>query len=347
MGGDFAPKNIVAGAVEALREDPADRADGAKIAKLFLTGDKAKIEAELRGLNCTDGRIEIVHTTQVVDMCDSGLDAVRRKKDSSISRAVDLVKKGEADAVVSAGNTGAAVAAATIKLRMIEGIDRPAIAAQMPTEKGTHFVLCDAGANPDATPQQIVDNAVMAVVYCEKVLHRKNPLVGLMSNGSEEYKGNELTRQAFELLKTSGLNFRGNVEGHDLFEGKVDVVVTDGFTGNVVLKTSEALAKSLFRLLKKELTSNALRKAGAMLCKPGFQAVKHVTEADEYGGMPLLGVDGVVIISHGGATPLAIKNALFAASATIGQNLNREIKQQVQRQHEQHPNPTSSTGRAA
>jgi glycerol-3-phosphate acyltransferase PlsX len=326
MGGDYAPQNIVAGAVLGLREY-------SNISRLYLTGDSARIEAELRKHGCTDGRIHIVHTTQVVDMTDSGLDAVRRKKDSSISRAVDLVKKGEADAVVSAGHTGAAVAASTIKLRMLPGIDRPAIAALMPTEKGTHFVLCDAGANPDATPQQIVDNAIMALTYCEHVLGRKNPCAGLMSNGTEDDKGNELTQAAFQLLKSSGLNFHGNVEGHDLFEGRVDVVVTDGFTGNVVLKTSEALAKSLFRLLKKELTANLIRKAGAMLCKPGFRAVAHVTDADEYGGMPLLGVDGVTIIAHGGASALAIKHALRAAGETIGHQLNPRIIEQVQRHH--------------
>jgi glycerol-3-phosphate acyltransferase PlsX len=327
MGGDYAPQNIVAGAVLALRGGVPG------ISKLYLTGDTAQVTAELKKHGCNDGRIEIIHTTQVVDMTDSGLDAVRRKRDSSISRAVDLVKKGDADAVVSAGHTGAAVTASTIKLRTLPGIDRPAIAALMPTEKGSHFVLCDAGANPDATPEQILDNAIMALTYCEHVLGRKNPCAGLMSNGTEEYKGNQLTRAAFELLKSSGLNFHGNVEGHDLFEGVVDVVVTDGFTGNVILKTSEALAKSLFRLLRKELTANPWRKAGALLCKPGFRAVVHQTDADEYGGMPLLGVDGVVIIAHGGATPVAIKNALRAAGETVGHQLNPHIIEQVQRRH--------------
>jgi glycerol-3-phosphate acyltransferase PlsX len=329
MGGDYAPQNIIAGAVNALREY-------ARIEKLFLTGDTPRIEEELKKHGCNDRRIQIVHTTQVVDMADSGLDAIRTKKDSSISRAVDLVKNGEADAVVSAGHTGAAVAASTIKLRMLPGIDRPAIAALMPTEKeGKHFVLCDAGANPDATPQQIEDNAIMAMAYCEHVLGRPKPICGLMSNGTEEYKGNQLTQAAFELLRASGLNFHGNVEGHDLFEGVVDVVVTDGFTGNVVLKTSEALAKSMFRLIKKQLMAKPLRKLGALLCKPGFKAVHAATSADEYGGMPLLGVNGVTIISHGGSSPLAMKNALRMACETIGHQLNPIIIEQVQRYHEQ------------
>jgi phosphate acyltransferase len=328
MGGEHAPQNIISGAVLALQEN-------ADLSKLYLTGDAARVEAELRKLRCNDGRIEVVHTTQVVDMGDSGIDAVRKKKDSSISRAIDLVKEGKAEAAVSAGNTGAAVAASTIKLRMLPGIDRPAIAALMPTEKGSHFVLCDAGANPDATPQQIVDNAIMALTYCEHVLGRKNPCAGLMSNGSEEYKGNELTRQAFDLLKASRLNFHGNVEGHDLFEGRVDVVVTDGFTGNIVLKTSEALAKSLFHLLRKHLTSTLTRKIGGMLCKPGFKEIRNVTDSDEYGGMPLLGVNGVTIIAHGGASALAVKNALRSACETIGHKLNPRIIEQVQRHHEQ------------
>lgn len=331
MGGDFAPQNIVAGAVMALRENVG-------LKTLFLTGDTPRIEAELKKNGCNDGRIQIIHTTQVVEMGDSGLDAVRRKKDSSISRAVDLAKKGEADAVVSAGHTGAAVTAATIKLRTLPGIDRPAIAALMPTETGRHFVLCDAGANPDATPQQILDNAVMALTYCEHVLGRSNPIAGLVSNGTEESKGNQLTQAAYGLLKASTIHFRGNIEGHDLFSGEIDVVVTDGFTGNVILKTSEALAKSLFRLLKKELTSTPIRKAGAYLCKSGFKSVRNSTDADEYGGMPLLGVDGVVIISHGGATPVAIKNALRMAGETVGHQLNPRIVEQVRRHHEQQSN---------
>lgn len=341
MGGDFAPQNIVAGAVAALRLYP-------EITGLYLTGDTPRIEAELKKHACTDRRVEIVHTTQVVDMSDSGLDALRKKKDSSISRAVDLVKSGQAQAVVGAGNTGAVVAAATVKLRMLPGIDRPAIAALMPTEHGSHFVLCDAGANPDPTPQQIEDNAIMALTYCEHVLGRKNPKAGLMSNGTEEYKGNELTLAAYELLRVSGMNFHGNVEGHDLFEGVVDVVVTDGFTGNVILKTSEALAESLFRLLKKHLTATPIRKVGALLCQQGFRAVKHVTDADEYGGMPLLGVNGVVIIAHGGSSAFAIQNALRKATETIGHELNPRIIEQVQRYHDQqhstpaphaHPSP--------
>jgi glycerol-3-phosphate acyltransferase PlsX len=327
MGHDDGPADLVEGAILALREYP-------QISKLFLTGDTPQIEVLLKKHGCNDARVSIIHTTQVVEMHDSGIDAVRKKKDSSISRAIDLVKTGEAEAVVSAGNTGAAVAASTIKLRMLPGIDRPAIAAMMPTEQGRHFILCDAGANPDPTPQHLEDNAFMAAAYSEHILGRPNPSIGLLSNGTEEFKGSALTLATHGLLKGSGLNFAGNVEGHDLFEGKVDVVVTDGFTGNVVLKTSEALAKSIFRLLKRELLSNPIRKAGALLCKPGFKAVHAVTNADEYGGMPLLGVDGICIIAHGGSSPIAIKNALRAACSSIQHQLNPRIVEAVQRSHE-------------
>jgi glycerol-3-phosphate acyltransferase PlsX len=208
----------------------------------------------------------------------------------------------------------------------------------MPTETGKHFVLCDAGANPDPTPQHLEDNAFMAAAYCEHILGRPNPTVGLLSNGTEEFKGNAITLATHGLLKGSGLNFRGNVEGHDLFGGSIDVVVTDGFTGNVVLKTSEALAKSIFRLLKRELLANPIRKAGALLCKPGFKAVHTVTNADEYGGMPLLGVDGICIIAHGGSSPFAVKNALRAACSSIQHQLNPHIIEAVQRSHDSAPN---------
>jgi glycerol-3-phosphate acyltransferase PlsX len=330
MGGDYAPQNIVAGAVLALREYPA-------ISKLVLTGDREKVEAELVKQGCTDRRLEIVHTTQIVELSDSGLDAVRRKKDSSVSRAVDLMKNGVVDAVVSAGNTGAAVTASAIKCRMLTGFDRPAIASIMPTVTGGQFILCDAGANPDPTPRQLVENAIMALAFAEHVLGRKNPTVGLMSNGTEEDKGNELTLAAHALLKTSRLPFHGNVEGHCIWEGKVDVVLTDGFTGNVMLKTSEALSKGLFRLLKRELTANPIRKAGALLCRPAFLAVRELTNADQYGGMPLLGINGVTIIAHGGSSPLAIKNALRNAVEMISHQLNPRLIQQVQRYHDQQP----------
>src|ERR1700677_3905959 len=286
MGGDFAPKNIIAGAVLALREYP-------QITRLFLVGDTARIEAELKANHFSDPRIEIVHTTQIVGMDDSGLDAVRRKKDSSISRAVELVKTGAAEAVVSTGHNGGAVTASLSKLRTLPGIDRPAIASIMPTEKN-RFVLIDAGANPDPKPENLVENAIMGAAYSRHVLGYKNPAIGLMSIGTEEGKGDDFTTRAFELLKESGLNFRGNVEGHDLFENPVEVVVCDGFTGNVVLKTSEAIAHAIFSWVKNEVMKGSpLVKLGGMLVKPALRIINKKTSSDEVGGSQLLGVNGI------------------------------------------------------
>ncbi|MFM8656210.1 MAG: phosphate acyltransferase, partial [Chthoniobacterales bacterium] len=217
MGGDYAPQACVAGAVLALGEFP-------KLEKLFLVGDNDRIRAELDKHNCHDPRIEIVHATQVVEMSETAVEGVRRKKDSSISRAVDLVKHGQADAVVSAGHTGAAVAATTIKLRTLEGVDRPGIAALLPTETNL-CVLIDAGAHPDARPEHMLQYAIMGAVFSRYVLGYKNPAIGLMSIGGEDVKGSELTKYIFTLLKASGLNFRGNIEGHDLFQNPVEVVL--------------------------------------------------------------------------------------------------------------------------
>jgi phosphate acyltransferase len=327
MGGDHAPQNIVEGAVLALQELP-------QISKLYFTGDRARVEAELKKHGCTDGRIEIVHTTQVVDMHDSGLDAVRRKKDSSISRAVDLVKDGKAQAAVSAGHTGAAVTASLIKLRTLPGIERPAIASLMPS-LGKHWILIDAGANPDAEPENLVENAFMGAAYAEHVLGRKNPEIGLMSNGTEEDKGSAMVKETRARLRgIPALNFRGNVEGHDVFHNPPDVVVCDGFVGNVLLKTCEALAHAMFDMIKAELHASFRAKMGGLLAKPAFKRIHKKTSADEYGGMPLLGVNGVTIISHGGASPRAMKNALRMACETISHAVNPHIIHAVQRYHD-------------
>ena len=327
MGHDDGPPKLLEGARLALKEFP-------EISRLYLTGDASRLEAELKRIGCNDRRIEIVHCTQVVEMHDSGLDAVRRKKDSSISRAVELVKSGDAEAVVSAGNTGASVAATTIRLRMLPGVDRPGIAATMPTETNL-FVLIDAGANPEPTPVHMVQNAIMGSVYSRHVLGYDNPSVGVMSIGTEDEKGNDFTRQSFELIKGSGLNFRGNIEGHDLFENPVEVVVADGFTGNVVLKTSEAIANAIFRWLKHEIYKSPVRKLGAMLAKGAFLNIRKKTNSDEYGGMPLLGINGVCIIGHGGSSPVAVKNAIRMAVQAIAHQVNPHIVQEIQRYNEQ------------
>ena len=326
MGGDFGPPNLVGGAKMALEEYR-------QIQKLFLVGDTSQIEAELKNQGCSDRRVEIVHATQVVDMSDKAWSAVRRKKDSSISRAVDLVKHGQADAVVSAGHTGAAVAACTIKLRTLPGIDRPGIAAVLPTETNV-FVLIDAGANIDATAEHLLHYAIMGSVYSKHVLHYTNPAVGLISLGEEDVKGTELTKETFHMLKDSDLNFIGNIEGRHLFEDPVEVVVCDGFVGNVILKTCESIAVAIFKWLKHELVRTPIRKAGAFLARDAFLEIKNKTNYEEYGGSPLLGVNGICIIAHGASTPLAIKNALRVAAESIEQQLNPHIIEEIRRYNE-------------
>jgi phosphate acyltransferase len=326
MGGDFGPPNLVGGAVLALREYR-------QIDKLFLVGDAGQIEAELKKRSCNDGRIEIVHSTQVVAMTDGAVESVRRKKDSSVSRAVDLVKKGEAAAIVSAGHTGAAVAATTIKLRTLPGIDRPGIAALFPSETNI-FVLIDAGANSDARPEHLLQYGIMGSVYSRHVLGYKNPSIGLMSIGGEDIKGTDLTKEVFKMLKRSALNFRGNIEGHDLFAHPVEVVVCDGFVGNVILKTCESVGDAIFKWLKHELMKSKVRMAGAYLAQKAFHAIKKKVNYEEYGGSPLLGVNGICIIAHGASTPLAIKNALRVATESIEQQVNPHIVEEIRRYNE-------------
>ncbi|MGH8100574.1 MAG: phosphate acyltransferase PlsX [Chthoniobacterales bacterium] len=326
MGGDFGPPNLVTGAVMALNEYR-------HISKLFLVGDTVQIESELKKQGCNDRRIEIVHSTQVVDMSDRAWAAVRRKKDSSVSRAVDLVKRGDADAIVSAGHTGAAVAASMIKLRTLEGIDRPGIAAVLPTQFNV-FVLIDAGANIDARPEHLLQYAIMGSVYSRHVLGYKKPTVGLISLGEEDVKGTELTKEVFQMLKRTDLNFRGNIEGRHLFEDPVEVVVCDGFVGNVILKTSESIAVAIFKWLKDELTRSKIHMVGAYLARKAFRVIKDKTNYEEYGWMPLLGVNGICIIAHGASTPLAVKNALRVAAESIEQQVNPHIVEEIRRYHE-------------
>lgn len=326
MGGDHAPAHLIEGAALALNEYE-------HISKLFLVGDTARIESELKRIAFSDSRIEIVHSTQIVEMTDAATDSVRRKRDSSISRAVDLVKAGQAEAIVSAGHTGAAVAASQIKLRNLPGVERPAIGAIIPTETN-YFLLIDAGANTDPSPRQMVQSAIMGAAYSRHVLGYSNPSIGLMSIGTEDEKGNEFTREVFDLLKASHLNFRGNVEGHDLFENPVEVVVCDGFVGNIMLKTLEAIANAIFHWLKSELMKSPVRMAGAWLARDAFRTIKTKTNPDEYGGMPLLGVNGNCIIAHGGSSAYAIKNAIRVGAESIRHQLNPHIIEEVKRYNE-------------
>jgi glycerol-3-phosphate acyltransferase PlsX len=322
MGGDYAPANPIGGVKLAL-------AELTDIEKIYLVGQEDRIQAELKSQGISSPKLEIVHASQVVDMADSGLDAVRRKKDSSISRAVDLVKEHRADAVVSAGHTGAAVTASLIKLRTLAHVERPAIASMMPSLT-RHWVLIDAGANPDSEPFHLLQNAIMGAAYARHVLRRPNPTIGLMSNGTEEDKGNALIKETSKLLrKTSSLHFIGNIEGHDLWNEPPDVVVTDGFTGNVLLKTAEALAHAIFKMVKREIMSSTRTKIGGILAKPAFKAVDKQTNADESGGMPLLGLNGITIIAHGGASAYAMKNAIRMACETISHGVTPHIEAAV------------------
>ena len=324
MGGDLAPMVNIVGARNALKLYPA-------IETIYLVGDTALLKEEMQKHQLTDPRAVIIHSEEVVTMNESGIQALRGKKKSSIAVATNMVKSGEADAVVSAGNTGAAVAAATVKLRTLKGVERAGISSALPNEHGICQIL-DAGANPEAKPQHLIIYAVMGAVFAKNVLGVKNPTVGLMSNGEEDEKGTAFTKETFSILKdlqNSGkapFKFVGNVEGHDLFESPINVVLSDGFTGNIILKSCEATAKAMSKWLKLELKRSPLRIMGAMISKGAFKALKEKSSYEYVGGSPLLGVNGVCIIGHGGSSALAIQNALRAAKETVEAEVNPHIE---------------------
>lgn len=324
MGGDHAPAATMEGAMQALEDFGGD------LKKLYLVGDEAAIEEQLSHLSYAHGKIEVVPSTEVVGMEESAVKSVRSKKNSSISVAVDLVKQGLAEAVVSAGNTGAAVAASTIKLRNIPGVERAGIASPLPNEHGPCNIV-DAGANVDAKPSHLLGYAIMGAVYARHVQGKENPVIGLMSVGEEDSKGTDFTREVFGLLKESKLNFIGNVEGHDLFESKLDVVVCDGFVGNVILKSCEATAKVMFKWLKQDIKATPIRQMGALIAKDAFKATKERGSYETYGGSPLLGVNGICIIGHGSSSPRAVKNAIRVASEAVKHHVNPHIEEEMAR----------------
>lgn len=324
MGGDYAPHEIVLGTVEAAAVVPG-------LEKIYLVGDRAQLEAELKKApKPAPDWLEIVHASEVVGMDESPATGVRRKKDSSINRAVELVKSGEAQAVFSAGSTGAAVASTTLKLRMLEGVERPAIATVVPSPHGP-FVLLDAGATPDCTPRMLVQFAAMGSVYAQEVLKIDTARVGLMSIGEEDAKGNDITKEAFSLLGKTHLNFIGNVESHDTFEGKVDVVVCDGFVGNVVLKTAESAAKAVTTWLKGEISRRLVYQLGALLMKGAFERIRDRADPAAYGGAPLLGVNGCCAIGHGRSNAKAVRNAIQFAAQSVAHQMNPRIVATVAR----------------
>ncbi|MFZ5634901.1 MAG: phosphate acyltransferase PlsX [Bacillota bacterium] len=317
MGGDYAPREVVVGALEASR-------DGIEI---ILVGDRDKILSELGKEH--NNRIEILHTTEAIAMGEQPAAAVRRKKDSSIVRSVQLVREGAAGAMVSAGSTGAVMASGLLGLGRIKGIDRPAIASVLPGKEGG-TVLLDVGANVECKPKNLLQFGIMGSLYAEKILGIRNPRVGLLNVGEEESKGNELTLEAFRLLKHAGINFIGNVEGRDLFSGSVSVVVCDGFVGNVVLKAGEGLAMALLAMMKEELTRNWLSKMGTALALPALKEIRRRVDYAEYGGAPLLGVNGVIIVCHGSSTALAIKNAIKVAANAVSCGLVDAIRENIE-----------------
>lgn len=329
MGGDNAPSTNIKGAKIAL-------ARSSDIKKIYLVGDESILRSECDKIGLTSKRIEIVPASEIVEMHESGLLAVRQKKDSSMSVAVDLVKSGAAQAVISAGNTGAAVAASTIKLRLLKGVERAGIACSLPNSYG-YCNLMDAGANPEARPSHLVGYAIMGSVFSQTVYGVKNPIVGVMSNGGEDEKGTPFTKETFAILyKLSQegrlpFTFKGNIEGHDLFATHLDVALTDGFTGNVLLKTCEATFKIVSQWLKEGVMVNPMRQIGALLCKGAFRDLKHKAGYDSIGGSPLLGVNGVSIIAHGSANEIAISNAIRIGKEMVGYSVNPRIEEEMEK----------------
>ena len=327
MGGDYAPAAIVAGAGLAARQ-LADHGG-----EIILVGIEDVVRAELDRQNLRLPNISIHHAPEVVAMNESPRLALRQKVLSSVTVSVDLVRDGLADAAISAGNSGAMMAAATMRLRCLPGVQRPAIAVAMPTPIGKRIVL-DAGANVDCKPEHLADFALMGSVYAEHALKVERPRVGLLSIGTEDSKGNELTLEAFRLCKLLDLNFVGNVEGHDLFRNHVDVVVCDGFVGNIVLKTCESLALAMFSMLKRELTANPRRQLGALLARNAFRAIKRRMDPEGFGGAPLLGFNGTVMKAHGSARERAIANAIKVTTENIQHHVNQTIAQEIARANE-------------
>jgi len=322
MGGDHAPEAIIAGVIAALKELKG-------IAQITLVGKEDVIREELSRYQTNGLAIAIKNAKDVVEMGEFPTMAVRNKKDSSIAVATKALKEGEVQAIVSAGNTGAVMAFSLINLGRLKGVFRPAIATLIPTLEGASLLL-DVGANVDCKPRHLFQFAMMGDVYAKYIMGNSNPKIGLLSIGEEDSKGNALTSYAFKLLKSSSLNFIGNVEGRDIINGKVDVVVCDGFVGNVVLKFGESLAEMIFGYLKRELSKNLRLKLGAYLSKPAFEKFKKLVDYSEYGGAPLLGVNGVCIICHGASSAKAVKNGIRVACEFIKHQVNLHIEDRIE-----------------
>ncbi|KJF25997.1 phosphate acyltransferase [Clostridium aceticum] len=319
MGGDHGPAVTVLGAIEAVKEHPID---------IILTGDKDQIEKELKKYQYPKNQIEILHCSEEITNEDKPVASIRKKKDSSMVVGLNLVKEKKADAIISAGNTGALLAGGLFILGRIKGIDRPALATTYPTVKGAS-ILIDSGANTDCKPRNFLEFGVMGEVYASKVLNIQNPKVCTVNIGIEETKGNDATKEAYKLCQKANFNFGGNVEARDIPSGYADVIICDGFTGNIILKLTEGIAGTIFGLLKKEFTKNTLRKLAAGFLKSGLRDFKKRFDYTEYGGAPFLGVEGNLIKAHGSSNAKAIKNAIRQAKTFVENNVVEEIAKEI------------------
>jgi len=327
MGGDYAPRHVVLGALDALRESKGRLS-------LLLVGPERTLYRELEQVQRTMGNesmkesFRVVNATEVIDMHDPPTAALKAKKDSSMTVGLSLHREGKAQAFVSAGNTGAVLSASTLILGRIKGVGRPTIGALVPTESSP-CLLVDAGTNVDCKPRHLFEFAVMGSIYVSAMVGTQNPKVGLLSIGEEEIKGNEVSIETFRLLKRSKVNFIGNVEGRDILKGKVDVVVCDGFVGNILLKFGESVPEFLKAKLKAFAGKGLLNKLRMWIAQGGLRTVMKDLDYQEYGGVPLLGVNGVSIIGHGGSTPKAIKNMIFRAEEMVRRNVNAQIQEAI------------------
>jgi len=319
MGGDHAPRVVIEGAVAAIREYDVE---------VGLVGDEAVIKELLAKTKYSGDKVSVYPASEVIDMHEPAATSVRRKRKSSIVVGLNLVKEGKGQAFFSAGNTGAVVCAATLGLGLLPGIERPGIGLVAPTQRGPALII-DVGANIDPKPTQLLQYGIMGSVYCRYILNKDNPSVGLLNIGEEETKGTEFVKESYELLEKSNLNFIGNVEGKDLFSGKCSVIVCDGFVGNVALKVTESVVETMQVFLKRHLFSSILGKIGVIFLKPSLMRFKRDLDYAEYGGAPLFGVDGVVIIGHGRSNAKAIKNAIRVAKEEVERGFNEKVLEAI------------------
>jgi glycerol-3-phosphate acyltransferase PlsX len=326
MGSDDCPAPEVQASIQAANEYGDE---------ILLVGPEDELRMRLGQLDGSPSKVKIINALEAITMEDKGLQlalkAKRTKAKNSMAIGVDLVKNGQADAFITAGNTGGALATAFYRLGLVDGLERPALTALFPVQGG-YAVVLDIGANPDCKPEHLYQFAMMGSIYAQKVLSIQNPRVGLLSNGEEAGKGNQLIQETFPLLLSSDLNFIGNVEGKELFGGQADVVVTDGFTGNILLKSSEAVAKLMVDMLRQELTSNLRTKIGAGLARPAFSAIRKLLDPSEIGAAPLLGVNGLVFIGHGRSNDYALVNAIRTARQAVKSNLLEAIRNRIEEQ---------------